>query len=326
MNRRDAVIALLPMGATPLGAQAQQPAKKPTLGLLALAVNMNNEVWDRTFKGLGWAEGQNILIKRASAEGRSDRLAALAADLVREPVDIIFASGPDAAIAAARATKTLPIVFVGPAFPVEQGLVDSYARPGRNVTGVAWNSAYVKQLEFVKQIAPRATRVAHFHLPTSLLKVDGGDYRGLLPQVEATGKKMGLDVRPFRVAAPEDFEGALKDIKKWQAQALIVYATPLTVYARKQIIDFTTANRIPTFCDWRGFAEAGALFSYGPLTSEMTVQSVGLLDRVLRGARTADLPVELPKRFEFVINRKAAEALGLQIPQELLLRADEVIG
>jgi putative ABC transport system substrate-binding protein len=326
MNRRDAVLALLALGVAPLATEAQQPKKLPTVGFLALFSPVNNDVWNLRLKERGWIEGQNVLIERAYAEGRMDRLPALAANLVMKQVDVIYASGPDATVEAARATKAIPIVFFGPAFPIEQGLVDSLARPGRNVTGIAWNSAYIKQLELVRQIAPRAKRVAHFFLPTSLRRLDGGEYVGLLREIEATGRKMGLEVRPFRVAAAEDFDGALKAIKAWRAQALIIYAHQLTIVERKRIVSFVTANRIPSFSDWRGFAEAGGLISYGPLISEMTVQAVGQIDRILRGARPADLPVELPTRFEFVINRKTAGALGIKIPQELLLRADEVIG
>lgn len=181
------------------------------------------------------------------------------------------------------------------------------------------------QLEFVKQILPRATRVAHFFLPTTLGKVDGGEYVGLLREIEATGKTMGLEVRPFRVAAPEDFDSALTAIKAWRAQALITYTCPLTVLDQKRIVSFVTANRIPSFFDHRLFVDAGGLFSYGPLVSEMTVQAVGQIDRILRGARPADLPAELPTRYEFVINRKTAASLDIRIPRELLLRADEVI-
>lgn len=325
MNRRDAVIALLMLGVAPLATKAQQPKQLPTVGFLALFSRPHNDDWNLRLKERGWIEGQNVLIERAYAEGKVDRLPALAANLVMKQVDIIYASGPDATLEAARATKTIPIVFQGPAFPVEQGLVDSLARPGRNVTGIAWNSVYLKQLELVRQIAPRAKRVAHFFLPTSLRKLDGGEYAGLLPEVEATGRKMGIEVRPFRIAAAEDFDGALKAIKAWGAQALIIYTAPLTVLERKRIVSFVTANRIPSFCDWRGFVEAGGLISYGPLISEMTGGAIRQIDRILRGARPADLPVELPTRFEFVINRKTAGALGIKIPQELLLRADQVI-
>ena len=153
----------------------------------------------------------------------------------------------------------------------------------------------------------------------------GKAFEGLFPQIESTAKGMGLEMKSFLVTKPEDFEQAFNDIKAWQAQALITYATPLTILARQRIVDFVNANRIPGFFDWRGFVEAGGLFSYGPLVSEMNVQAARQLDRVLRGARPADLPVELPARYEFVINRKTATALDIRIPQELMLRADQVI-
>jgi putative ABC transport system substrate-binding protein len=306
-------------------ATSQTSSRTPTVGFLALIPPGPQDVWVRRLKELGWIEGKNILIERAFAEGRLDSLSALAADLVRKQVDVIYARGPDAAVEAVRATKTIPIVFQGPAFPVEQGLVDSYARPGRNVTGVAWNSAYVKQLEFVRQILHGVTRIAHFLLPTAMRKVNGGDFAGLIPEMEATAKRMGIALKSFRVAAPEDVDLALKAIKAWRAQALITYATPLTFLEKQRIVSFANANHIPSFFDWRGFTEAGGLFSYGPLVAEMAVQAAGQVDRILRGARPDDLPVELPTRYEFVINLKTAKALGLTIPQLLLQRADEVI-
>ena len=324
MNRRDAMLALIALGALGPRPVASQGTAK-SIGVLALFRNPIRDEWTQTLGKLGWVEGKSVRIEHAIAEGQADRLAELAADLVRKKVDVIFAGGPDSAIEAARATKTIPVVFFGAAYPVEQGLVETLARPGGNVTGVAWNSAVVKQLEFVRQVVPRARRVAHFWLPTAIRTVNGKAFEGLYPQIESTAKGMGLEMKSFRVTKQEDFEQAFKDIKAWQAQALITYATPPTVFARQRIVDFANANRIPGFFDWRGFVEAGGLFSYGPLVSEMNVQAARQLDRVLRGARPADLPVELPARYEFVINRKTATALDIRIPNELMLRADQVI-
>ena len=324
MNRRDAMMALAALGAFgPRLAASQTPAK--SIGYLSLFRSPIREEWTQTLAKLGWVEGKSVRIEHANAEGQVGRLAELAAGLVGKKVDVIYAGGPDSAIEAARATKTIPVVFFGAAFPVEQGLVETLARPGGNVTGVAWNSAYVKQLEFVRQVVPRARRVAHFRMPTAIRTVDGKAFEGLFPKIESTAKGMGLEMKSFLVTKPEDFEQAFKDIKAWQAQALITYATPPTVFARQRIVDFANANRIPGFFDWRGFVEAGGLFSYGPLVSEMNAQAARQLDRILRGARPADLPVELPARYEFVINRKTATALDIRIPQELMLRADQVI-
>ena len=324
MNRRGAMLALVALGVLgPRPAASQAPSK--SIGLLSLFHNPMRDEWTQTLGKLGWVEGKNVRIEYAIAEGQADRLAELAASLIRKKVDVIYAGGPDAAVEAARATKTIPVIFFGPAYPVEQGLVETLARPGGNVTGVAWNSAYLKQLEFVRQVAPRARRVAHFRMPTAMRTVNGKAFEGLFPQIESTAKGMGLEMRSFLVTKQEDFEQAFKDIKAWQAQALVTYATPPTVLARQRIVDFTNTNRIPGFFDWRGFVEAGGLFSYGPLVSEMYAQAARQLDRVLRGAKPADLPVELPARYEFVINRKTATALDIRIPNELMLRADQVI-
>jgi putative ABC transport system substrate-binding protein len=325
MNRRRTVLGLLALAALgPRIAGAQTASKLQTIGYLGLAPAPST-LWDSALKGLGWIEGKNITVQRAFAEGDANRLPALAADLVRRQVDVIFAHGPDAAIEAALATKTIPIVFFGAAYPVEQGLVDSLARPGRNVTGVAYNSAYVKQVEFVKQIVPRAKRGAHFMLPNAMRTLDGIPFTGLFAQIESTALKMGVEMKSFRIEKREDFDDAFKAIIAWRPQALVLYATPTTVAARQKIVEFANSNRIPTFCDWRGFTDAGALFSYGPLISDMTLQSVRQVDRILRGARPADLPVELPTRYEFVINQRTAASLGIKVPQSLLARADEVI-
>ena len=324
MNRRGAMVALAALGAlAPRLAASQAPIK--SIGVLSLSRNPAWSAWTQTLEKLGWAEGKSIRIEYAIADGKTDLLPELAAGLIRKNVDIIFADGPDAAVDAARATKTIPVVFFGAAYPVEQGIVETLARPGGNVTGVAFHSAYVKQLEFVRQVAPRAKRVAHFRMPTATRTVNGKPFEGLFPLIESTAKGMGLEMRSFRVTGQDDFEQAFKDIKAWQAQALIIYATPPTILARQRIVDFANANRMPTFADWRGFTEAGGLFSYGPLISELRAQAARQLDRVLRGARPADLPVELPARYEFVINRKTASALGIRIPEELMLRADQVI-
>lgn len=325
MNRRDTALALLVLAALgPRIAISQTSSRIPTIGHLGLAPSSLTE-WNRALKGLGWIEGKNVVVERAFAAGNADRLPALAADLVRRQVDVIFAQGPDATVAAALATKTIPIVFFGAAYPVEQGLVDSLARPGRNVTGVAWHSAFIKQIEFVKQISPRAKRVAHFIIPSAMRTLDGRPFAGLFSQIESSAKSVGIEMQTFRVDRQEDFDEAFKAFTAWRAQALVLYATPPTIAARQKIVDFANANRIPTFCDWRGFADAGGLLSYGPLISEMTVQSIRQVDRILRGARPADLPVELPTRYELVINQRTAASLGIRVPQSLLARADEVI-
>jgi putative tryptophan/tyrosine transport system substrate-binding protein len=326
MNRREAVLALSTLAALgPRVALPQTPAKSPTIGYLGLFPLRIQVVWDQALKDLGWVEGKNVVVDRVFANGNPDKLPALAGELVRKRVDAIFALGPEAAVTAAQATKSIPIVFWGPAFPVEQGLVDSFARPGRNLTGVVWNSAFDKHVEFIKQVAPRARRVAFFRTLTALRTLTGGAFAGTVAQIESTGRAMGLEMKSVEVTRQEDFAGAFKSIKAWGPQALIAYATPTTGQARQQIVDFANDSRMPLFSDSRLFVDAGGFFSHGPLTSEMTVQSVRQLDRILRGAQPASLPVEMPTRYETVVNQKTADRLGIKIPQALLARVDEVI-
>jgi len=336
MNRRDTLLALLALGTTagPRVATPQTSPRMPTLGFLTSRGALSETAWDLggiaiRLKELGWVEGKTIRIERTYAEGKLERLTALAEDLVRKQVDLIYAVGPTAAIAAARATKTIPIVFWGPTFPVEMGLVDSYARPGRNATGVAWSAGtevYVKLLQFVRELMPVATRVAFFQ-PWNSASLD---YNGYLPKVAqqmvSAAKNKGFELRPYQVVKPEDYAPAFNAMRAWRPQALYTPLTPITYSALKRISDFAGGNRIAEFSDARAFTEAGGLFSYGADASLMTRQAVDQVDRILRGAKPADIPVEMPTRYEMVINRKTAATLGIKIPQSLLVRADEVIG
>jgi len=339
MNRRDTLIALLALGATvnPRLATPQTSPRMPILGFISLAPTPTRDEWDRTpfaveLKKLGWVEDKNIRIERAYADKKFERLSVLAADLVRMKVDLIYALGPYPALAAAKATKTIPIVFYGPTSPVEMGLVDSYARPGRNATGVAWSAGidvYVKLIGFVKQLAPAATRIAYLR-PRSPAgeQIDPKEtarQSEFLLQLVSAAKKMGLELRGFAVSGPEDFDPAFRAIRTWRPQALYSHQTPITGPEIQRIIEFANTSRIPSFYDAQAFAKAGGLLTYGPDTSQMVTQSIGHVDRILRGAKPADLPVEMPTRYELFVNGKTAKALGLTIPQSILVRADQVI-
>ena len=335
MNRRDSLLALLALGtaAGPRIATPQTSPRIPTLGYLSLASAPSGDQWGLTpfatrLKELGWVEGRNIRIERAYAARKEVQLRVLAADLVRKKVDVIYTLGPEPAIAATQATKTIPIVFFGPTLPVEMGLVDSYARPGRNVTGVAWSAGvelYLKLLQYVKELAPAATRVAYL-APRSPMGGQDNSYRiETTRQIVAAAKKIRLELRPFPVAGPEDFAPAFKAIQAWRPQAIYATQNPITGPEAQRIVDFANTNRVPGFYDGRIFTEAGGLFSYGPEITSSIRQAVDQIDRILRGARPADLPVQMPTRYEMVINRKTAAALGIKIPQALLVRADEVI-
>lgn len=334
MNRRETVLALVTLAtsAGPPAAFAQTPTRMPTLGFFSFGAAPAAGGFDRTpiasaLEAKGWVEGKNLKIERAYADGSRERLARLAQELVGKKVDLIYAQGPDPAVAAIRATQSIPIVFFGLTFPIEFGLVDSYARPGRNATGVAWSAGvelYEKLLEQIKEALPAVTRVAYLR-PGPRGGPETGWWFNALQNLMATAASRGMELRAFNVSLPEDFEPAFDAIKAWRPQALFVHQTPLLFAARQQIVDFANAHRVPSFFDSRYFVEAGGLFSYGPDLSQLFALSVGPVDRILRGAHPADIPVQMPTHYELFINRKTANSLGVKIPQTILLRADRVI-
>lgn len=275
----------------------------------------------------GWTLGENLRFERPNAEGREDRLPALAEELVQKRVEVIWALGPEAAVAAARATRTIPIVFWGVAWPVEQGLVESFARPGRNVTGIAFNAGGEGQkvLELMREIAPKAVRLAQIATPSALRTVGGEIFQGAQPSLVAAAGKLGIEMRRFAVARVEDFPDVFAAITRWRAQALYVHGTTLTFRERRQFVEFANRNGLPSGFNQFEFVDSGGLFSYGIDSMQTILQNFEHVDRILRGARAADLPVQLPQHFRFVVNRRTANALGLSLPQSLLLRADRVI-
>jgi len=338
MNRRDTVTALLALSAaaSPLGARAQARSSEQTrtLGVLTrgsvpdverlLLVALRTEL-----KALGWVEKQNLVIELASADYKAERLPGLAEDLVRKRVDVIFTSSGEAAVAAARATKTMLIVFFNATWPVETGLIDSYARPGRNVTGEAGYTGVevsTKRLEFLKEIAPSATRLSWILDSDTEAKVDGGRF-DLRPMLDAAAKRLGYETRFHFVQKGEDLDTVFAEILAWRAQALAVAGSAATFAARERIAAFALRNRLPSACAIAPLADAGGLLSYSnaEAATASIARSAGYVDRILRGARPADLPVNRPSRYELAINLKTANALGLKIPQALLLRADRVI-
>jgi putative ABC transport system substrate-binding protein len=315
----------------PLAAGAQPAGKVYTLGILSPHPAPTPEEIGRgpllvKLSELGWVEGQNLKFDRAYGEGREDRLPTLAEDLVRRRVDVIWALGPPSAVAAARATKTIPVVFWGVAYPVELGLVRGLARPGGNVTGMAHSTGLElvgKQLEFLRQVAPAATRVAMIANPDSMRTVSGGEYT---PSVQlSSARALGLEPRRYDVHRREDFDAVFAAVIAWRAQAVGLTGTPLTWRERKRIVEFANRNRLVSTFGMKDFVEVGGLMSYGPDTLETIRQSAVYVDKILRGAKPADLPVEQPTKFELVINLKTAKALGLTIPPSVLLRADQVI-
>jgi putative ABC transport system substrate-binding protein len=338
MNRRDVINALLALGTTtgPLGLRAQSTpsAQRRRLGILTRAASQDAELFwlgalRAELKARGWIEGRNLVIESAFAGDKAERLPALAEELVRKRVDVIWAFLPEGAVAAARATRTIPIVFVAVAWPVETGLVDSFARPGRNITGV---SAYTgievstKRLEFLKEIAPAATRLSWILDAGMSATVAGGDFE-IGPLLDPATRALGYEVRYHVVRKDEDFDPVFADILKWHAQAIAVAGSAVTVRARARIAAFALHNRLPSACASPAHVDAGCLLSYsaaGELT-ESIARGVDYVDRILRGARPADLPVYQPDKYELVINLRTAGALGIPVPQTVLLRAGRVI-
>ena len=280
-----------------------------------------------TLRELGWLEGRSLRVEHRYAEGDETRLPALAVELVQRRVDVLWALGPEAAVAAAQATKTIPIVFWAINYPVELGLAESFSRPGRNVTGIAFFAGVgvsTKIFEFLRELAPAVQRVAGLASLTALRTVSGEQFSGSLPVIESAARSMSLQYRLHNVRTPPEFDAAFASILEWRADALIAWATPATSRETARLVDFTRRHRLPCAVQLKEQVRQGALLSYGPDIPGTLRQSAAYVDRVLRGARAADLPIELPSKYELTINIKTAKALGLDVKPSFLARADEV--
>lgn len=338
MDRRDTITALLALGmaAGPRAArgQAKPPTQGKTLGVLATGSSQDVErtflpVFRAGLKALGWIEGQNLVVESAVADYKYERLPALAEDLVRKRVDVVWATSAEAAVAASRATKSIPIVFTGVPWPVETGLIESFARPGHNVTGVSSYTGIevsTKRLEFLKEVAPTATRLSWILDPSLGARVDGGRFDAR-PLLDPAAKTLGYEVRYHDVERSEDVDPALTEILAGRAQAIAVSGSAVTFATRERIASFALRNRLPSACASTAVVEAGGLLSYSApgALSELLARGADYVDRILRGAQPAELPVYRPDRYELLLNLKTARALGLQVPQSLLLRAGRLI-
>ncbi len=324
MNRRDTVLTLLALGAAPHFSFAQQSGKVWRIGFLAPGSGPNAfiEAFREELRSLGYIEGRNLSIEYRYAAGNEERLPELAAELVRLKVDVIVTPATPAIAAAKHATSTIPIVMIAPTDAVGSGLVASLARPGGNVTGMTYLSTDLagKRLQLLREVLPKATRVAVLGL-----KGGSGATELFLEKLEAAARQLGITL----VVRKENEAAALGDafaaMQRERAQALIVEVTPFTGENRKRIVELAAQHRLPTLIEARGFVQGGGLMSYGPSLLEMFRRSAHYVDRIFKGTKPADLPVEQPTKFEMVINLKTAKALGLTIPQSLLARADEVI-
>jgi putative tryptophan/tyrosine transport system substrate-binding protein len=327
MIRRLVVfIGLLPSVFLPAGSPAQQPARIHRIGILSAAsmsfYSARVEALRQRLRELGYVEGKNIVIDYRYAEGKLERLPDLAAELVRLKVDVIVSAPTQAALAAKKASATIPIVFTDIASdPAEVGLVSSLARPGGNITGLNVIAADLdgKRLELLKESFPKVTRVA-------LLWQSGGTRGNLtLAEMEAAAKALGLKLLSLEVRSLDDFEGAFARAERDGAQALITTPNPLINTQQRRVLDFAAKNRLPAMYQTSEWVEAGGLMSYAPNFTDLWRRAADFVDKILKGAKPADLPVEQPTKFEFLINLKTAKQIGLTIPPNVLARADRVI-
>jgi len=329
-RRRRFLLTAAALTVAPL-ARAQPPERLPALGLLfpnptTSADADAREYIPRWLKALGWVEGRNIRLEFASAEGREERLPALADSLVAKGVDAIWVAGTEAALAAARTTESIPIAFYGVGHPVEQGLVESLAKPGRNVTGITSIAGleWGKGLEALREIVPSLRRLARIRVLTVARHVSGREVSIRDNSTEADALRMGFEIRRFGVAAPEHLDGAFAAILESRPEGLMCDFTAMTFRERHRIVGFANRNRLPSLFGALPFVRDGGLVSYAADRSWMAQHSFTFIDRILRGARAADLPVELPTRFELLVNLGTARALELTVPESILLRADRV--
>ncbi len=316
-------LALLQL-ATPLTTEAQPAGRPWRIGVLRIASPPDPFVdgFRRGLRELGYVEGRDVVLEYRWAEGRLEQLADLAAQLAALPVDVILAGGGTLALeAATRATRTIPIVVPGMADPVQSGLVTSLAHPGGNVTGLALPTTELDaaRLRFLKEIVPRLSRVAVLWNPPHPL------HGSALDQIARVARPLGIQIKPLEVWTPEHFGIAFAAIRQGYARAVLVLSSPMHYLHLRQIADLAMRHRVPGAADFREFAEVGGLLAYGPSLPEVYRRAAGYVDRILKGAKPADLAIEQPTKFELVLNLKTAKALGLTMPQALLVRADEVI-
>jgi putative tryptophan/tyrosine transport system substrate-binding protein len=325
IRRRDFITLLAgAVAAWPLAARAQQPQKVPTIGFLGSLSQSAQSTWTAAFvqrmREHGWIEGRTVAIEYRWAEGRRERFAEIAAEFVRLNVDVIVTAGTDAVIAAKKATSVIPIVFGTAGDPVANGLVASLARPSANVTGLSNQSAEIagKRIDLLREVVPSLRRLAIMANVASSI--------GMLEmrEVEAAAHTLGLDVATLEIRRAEDIAPAIEALKGG-ADALYVVTEPLANTNRIQINSLALSARLPTLHGQKPYVEAGGLISYGANIPDLFRRAADLVDKVLRGTKPGDIPVEQPTKFDLVINLTTAKALGLTIPESFLLRADEVI-
>jgi putative tryptophan/tyrosine transport system substrate-binding protein len=327
MNRLNAgLVLLIGLLVAPLATEAQQSGRVYRVGYLSTPTRESVEhglaAFLRTLRELGWIEGQNLIIEYRWAEGNVERLPALAAELVRHKVDVIVAPAGSAALAAKNATSSIPIVMIFASDPVEMGLVASLRRPGGNITGTTFTPGpeiFGKQLQILKEAVPHASRVAVLSNPAD------PSFALQVRQVEATARSLGIRLQHVEARGPEELNSAFAAMARARADALLVTGTSTFLAHRTRLAELAVKGRLPTMHSFRESVEAGGLMAYAVNMADFVGRSAVYVDKILKGAKPADLPIEQPTKFELIINLKAAKALGITVPQALVLRADEVI-
>jgi len=324
IGRRKLLVALGGAAAWPLAAHAQQPGKLPTIGYLSggdlISQRAQVDAFVQRLRELGWIEGRTVAIEYRWGEGRAERYAEIAAEFVRLKVDVILAGGTEPAVAAKHATLVIPIVFPTAADPVGSGLVASLARPGGNVSGLSnLNTGLAaKRLELVREVFPNLRRLA---------VMANADFSAGLTErkeIDVAAGTLGLEIIPLPIRRVEDIASAFEGLKS-RAEALYTTGDPLVNTHRLRINTFALAARLPTMFPQREYVEAAGLMSYGTSFPDLNRRAAEYVDKILRGAKPGDLPVQQPTKFDLVINLTTAKALGLTIPESFLTRADEVI-
>ena len=307
-----------------LPVEAQQPKKIPRIGYFTLSSGPSDrdEAFKRGLHELGWADRQNIMIEYRWVAGKTEQLSAVADELVRLKVDVIFATSAPVIQAAKNATNTIPIVMPAASDPVGSGFIASLARPGGNITGM---SAMIlelegKRLELLREVAPRVSRVAFLTYGTDLTAQRG------VKEARDAGQRLGIRIQPLGIGDPKELEGAFSAMVKERAGAVAIQPLFITSIGQgRRIAEFAARNRLPTVSDSKDFVDAGGLLSYGSDRLALWRRAAWYVDKILKGASPAELPVEQPTKFEFVVNLKTAKQIGLTIPPNVLVRADRVI-
>ena len=325
MKRRDFITLLSSAAAWPVAARAQQPGRVWRIGVLetvSQALNTTNmDAFQQGLRALGYVEGQNYALEYRSSDGDDDRFLDLATELVRLDVDLIVTRGTPAAFAAKKATNTVPVVMAASGDPLSYGLIASLARPGGNITGLSalTSETFSKRIELLKELVPTVARIS------ALLNMSNPGLARQWSEIEKAARKLGIQPQLSDIRKRDDIERAFDAAGKQDANALIIGTDTLTQSNSQFIVDLAEKHRIPALYASSEFIAAGGLFAYGVNYSDLYRTAATYVDKILKGAKPGDLPVQQPTKFELVINLKTARALGLTVPPTLLATADEVI-